>query len=222
MTRDFSIALDAASLASLAYGMPNLRNQEAAGIIRVNNGIQDIGVAGTENFRDFLDDFDVDIVHRGYGGWVFKGIADYSDLLIAALLPVLKKDLPIALRGHSLGGASVVDIAMHLHSLGYQVIDVHTFAAPPAGMESLAKAFAASGIPCTAYEHVRDLIPRINPILGASKVGDRVWIEDAKWYPSDPGENLLFRAEELIAFPHHMLAKYTSVLSGLVTIQGAA
>ena len=218
MTPDFSVALDAASLASLAYGMPNLRNQEAAGIIRVNNGIQDVGVAGTENFRDFLDDFDVDIVHRDYGGWVFKGGADYSDLLLKVLIPVLKKDLPVRLSGHSLGGQSVVDIALHLHSLGYQVIDVHTFAAPPAGMESLAKAFAASGIPCTAYEHVRDLIPRINPILGASKVGDRVWIEGGKWYSADPGENLLLRMEELIEFPHHMLAKYIAEINALTQV----
>ena len=211
MEHNYSEVLNAAWLSALAYGhKANVKNREAQGMFRVQGGVQQLAISGTDDLRDLIDDLDVTIVSRGYGNGLFKGVVDYTNLFLQPILAMLHKDMPIEVYGHSLGGASAVDGAKYLKEIGYTVNKVITFGAPPPGLESFAEEFKQSGIECWRFAEVWDIIPRINHLPGATQVGTGMYLKNGTVTKTDFIPMWVVRRfiEGVRKFPHHSLDLY--------------
>ncbi|QUX95763.1 lipase [Marinomonas sp. CT5] len=125
--------------------------------------IQTIGIRGTANLENAMVDLDLELkpdallkikLHQGFG---LAAKAVFEDIK-----PFLKKDQPIHLTGHSLGGAIAVILAMYLQNDGYPVKQVITFGQPKVTNVTGAKKF--EDLPLIRVVTPNDIVPLVPPI----------------------------------------------------------
>ncbi|NVK73683.1 MAG: lipase family protein [Oceanospirillaceae bacterium] len=127
------------------------------------NGVQTIAIRGTANLENAMVDLDLELkpdtllkikLHQGFG---LAAKAVFKDIK-----PFLKKDQPIHLTGHSLGGAIAVILAMYLQKDGYLVEQVITFGQPKVTNVTGAKKF--EDLPLIRVVTPNDIVPLVPPI----------------------------------------------------------
>ena len=92
---------------------------------------QTIAMRGTSNETNVLSDLDsVKVRDEALGIFLHRGFKRAADDVYADLKPMIQRDYPIRITGHSLGGAIAVILAMHLEKDGYNVEEVLTFGQP--------------------------------------------------------------------------------------------
>lgn len=98
----------------------------------------------------------------GLTGSVFKPFNQWSDALLIPLLARISNTQPVALTGHSLGGALAILLAEKLRVAGKQVKAVCTFGCPRVGDVNFAR---AAQVPIHNVRTLADVIPHSPPPL---------------------------------------------------------
>lgn len=127
------------------------------------NGVQTIAVRGTDNLENAIIDLSLSLkddpildikLHQGFAA---AARAVYKDMQ-----PYLKKDEPIHITGHSLGGAIAVILGMYLKHDGDNITQIITFGQPKVTNVTGAKAFA--DLPLIRVVDENDIVPLVPPI----------------------------------------------------------
>lgn len=126
-----------------------------------NNGnlYQELTFAGTCNPEDCKEDVEFYCVPRDGIGEVCKGDARQWDAASGTILKALDPSIPVATRGHSLGGSVAAIAALELHNRGFKVLDTYTFGAKRSGNGKWKAAWEASGLVCYRFVVRRDPVP---------------------------------------------------------------
>jgi|GEM_PF-2055559 hypothetical protein len=135
-------------------------------------GVQRIVFRGTSTwnhlflgFKYFRDDENTEVdMHSGFLSVVNEFLGSEIDQI--------KKDVPISMTGHSMGGAVAVLAGMILERMGYQIKKIVTFGQPRVTDRQGADIFR-SVLPITRVMHTTDIVPHIPPrFIGYSHLGE--------------------------------------------------
>lgn len=138
--------------------------RDAASVVRIQGHVvlvfRGTLTEGAAGFLDWLNDLRAELVFRpAYPGLVHAGFAASLD----NLLPLLPRfSGPLAVTGHSKGGALAVLMGLRLAQRGASV-RVVTFGAPRVGNDQLARA-ADEALTIDRYENPHDIVPRLPPL----------------------------------------------------------
>jgi len=108
---------------------------------------------GSHNMPNWINNFDAIIMQTSVGG-VEAGFYIYLPEMLAGLLPVIPKDKPVFVTGHSRGAARAHIFAAMLIKAGYTV-EVVTFGSPRPGDAVLAAILAMA--PNRSYYNFHDI-----------------------------------------------------------------
>lgn len=153
----------AARLSLESYDDATVEIGNSAALVEIVDGTQVIAFRGTNDLQDAAHNiWAVPWKPDALNAWVHRGFWLYTINLIEPLTKlILRRNLPLALTGHSLGGAAAVIFAAYCQSKGIKVSALHTFGAPRPGYESLAnKTFR---IPGNRYVIEGDAVPSVPP-----------------------------------------------------------
>ncbi len=111
-------------------------------------------------WRDVLRDIRLCPWYDKRVGWSHSGFLKGARALVDhGLQGFLRKDKPIILTGHSLGGVLAINSAMMLHAMGFKIEAVVTFGAPRTLLRGAVRRFIESGIPISEYSNPGDPVP---------------------------------------------------------------
>lgn len=127
--------------ADAAYTSPTHHNENAQAIVTEWRGAMVIGIAGTDQILDVINDLSALCVQRDGMGHVADGLADYYDLTRHMLdSAVLKDAREKIIIGHSLGGPAAMMYARYLKMHGHKVRGI-TYCSPNMGQQDFCKGF---------------------------------------------------------------------------------
>ena len=141
-----------ARLAAAAYG-PESSDTGSAHALRAGNVVAFRGTV-PDSLADWLRDFDVLPVNDPDIGWAHQGFLEGAE----SALQFVGAD-PVALTGHSLGGALAVVVAAKLIARGVQVTSVVTFGAPHAVGYRARTLLSGSTTQVRQYRRGLDIVP---------------------------------------------------------------
>jgi len=153
----------AARLSLASYDDATVEIGNSAALVELVDGHQVIAFRGTNDGLDVLHDliafpWKPDALNV----WVHRGFWAYTNNLIEPLTKlILRRNLPVHLTGHSLGGAAALIFAAYCQNNGIKISGIHTFGAPRAGYESLAS--KTYRIPGNRYVIEGDAVPSVPP-----------------------------------------------------------
>lgn len=140
--------LDLAEAASLAYDDPNFFASNIQARILVRNGVTQIAIAGSNDAKDWFQDFQAVLVERAGRGKLFEGFATMGDESKAAFLQrIISYPAPYEFSAHSAGCAVALQWAAWLAELKRDVGMVQILAAPTVGNAQWAEYYKAFNIP---------------------------------------------------------------------------
>jgi hypothetical protein len=160
------------NLIKQGYEKHTIRVSEVECLVVEVDGVQCVIPRGTEaskffsggGWRDVLRDMRFYVWKDHRVGWSHAGfVKGARGIVDRGLFGLLDRSKPIALYGHSLGGAVAINAAKMLHWHGFDVIEVVTVGAPRTLTKSSAKSFKLTGIQITEYSNDGDPIPRLPP-----------------------------------------------------------
>lgn len=136
---------------------------------------QVIAYAGSKDLKDWAHD--ANVVKKQYKdmGWVHTGFADAYDEIVKLQNTLVKKDKPVIVSGHSLGGATATVAALDMKQRGYNVHSVYTYGAPRVGYSDFKDIYEEAGIPTYRYINAWDVVPRI-PKINYHHVGQPFYL----------------------------------------------
>lgn len=136
--------------------------------LSIIDNIQVVSFRGTEasglisegGWRDVIRDLRTFPWYDRRVGWSHAGFLKGAQGIVdKALFGALRRELPIVIDGHSLGGSLGINAAAILNAEGFNVTQVVTFGAPRTLLKSSAKRLAKSGISIIEYSNPGDPIP---------------------------------------------------------------
>lgn len=154
-----------------------------------------IAFRGTEPdcLEDWLRDFDAIPMDGGPLGTCHRGFLSGAQAALPELLARLPADKPLALTGHSLGGALAIAMTGLLVARGIVPLVCATFGAPCVGTDTLSRLIAS--IPGTRYRCGDDPVPLVPP------------------YPYQQDRALTHIGRPLLdPIADHMIARYAAAL----------
>jgi predicted lipase len=104
-------------------------------------------------------------------GWVHSGFAKAYEEIRDLQDTVIKKDKPLVVSGHSLGGATATVAALDLKQRGYDVHSVYTYGSPRVGYSDFKEIYEGAKIPTYRFVNAYDVVPRI-PKINYHHVGE--------------------------------------------------
>lgn len=129
------------------YHHPHFENGPVSGCLEVENGIQYVAFAGSENLFNWLSNFYFLKVARGwFKGKAHKGFINNFEGIRSHAMERLDKTLPVIVTGHSAGGFTAVLFARWLKYLGYDVKACITFGKPRGGNKDFRDDYNSQGI----------------------------------------------------------------------------
>lgn len=159
-----------------AYEQQTIRVNECEAFMTRAHGAQYVAFRGTEAGGAGLSDWVANLIkERGIidilrdiravpwknsrVGWSHAGfLKGAKGCVDHGLRGLLRKDQPIWLTGHSLGGALALNAAALLHSMGFDVAGVITFGAPRTFLKGTAERWAGEFC-CLQYSNASDPVP---------------------------------------------------------------
>jgi hypothetical protein len=129
-------------------------------LVNPRTNAQVISVRGTANLENVLVDVKVAMqMNQRLGIRLHRGFSSAANAVYKAVKPLLDKQAPVSLVGHSLGGAVAAILAMNLNVDGYSIGQVTTFGQPKftdrLGVEKYKE------IPITRVVNEKDMVPLV-------------------------------------------------------------
>jgi triacylglycerol lipase len=136
------------------------------------NGTLVVVFAGTDPIvlANWISNFDIRATDNGAA----KGFDTAMSAIVEEILKQLPQGKPVAVAGHSLGGALAVLLAQRLEASNRRVAAVYTFGMPRPGRAEFAGPYNASKLASRTYRLVNgdDIVPTVAPSdLGFHHVG---------------------------------------------------
>lgn len=129
-----------------------------------NLGEQLLTIRGTDNTKNKMQDLEYAFTYnRELGIYAHKGFSDDAKAVFEYLKSndMISKDKPIAITGHSLGGAIANLLLCHLHKEGYKILPSTTFGQPKVTNGKGVHAFGDIDLTRVVYEN--DIVPFVPP-----------------------------------------------------------
>ncbi|BFM48378.1 lipase family protein [Marinomonas sp. THO17] len=140
-----------------------LPNSDVLYFLSQNKQAQTLAIRGTANLNNVILDLTVSLqFDQALGVQLHTGFAQAAQQVLQDVRPYLDKDIPLAITGHSLGGAIAVVLAMYLEAEGHPIESVVTFGQPKVTNLSGAKKFA--DMPLLRIVTEQDIVPLVPPI----------------------------------------------------------
>tara|TARA_R110001606_G_scaffold114048_1_gene241293 strand:+ start:593 stop:1462 length:870 start_codon:yes stop_codon:yes gene_type:complete len=195
------------------------------------DGVQTIAIRGTANLENAMLDLDLELkpdtildikLHQGFGSGAKAVFEDIK--------PLLTKDQPIHLTGHSLGGAIAVILAMYLQNDGYPVEQVITFGQPKVTNVTGANKF--DNLPLIRVVTPNDIVPLVPPLSPMQikdldifwHMGEEVILLGNKKFTQTSGVKSMLRATKFTTsipseknLQAHQMATYLKLIDQLQT-----
>jgi hypothetical protein len=158
------------SQAAQSYTRHSCRVAEVECLVETVGGVQIISPRGTElrafisghGWRDVLRDLRLIPWYDKRVGWAHSGFLKGAQGLIdKGLYKLLTREKPIAISGHSLGGAIGLCVAAILYAEGFNVIGVINFGAPRCFLRGTVNRFKKTKIPVYEYSNPGDPVPNM-------------------------------------------------------------
>ncbi|MBX3434148.1 MAG: lipase family protein [Pirellulales bacterium] len=131
-----------------------------------------VAFRGTESFGDWLADLNVRSVRRPYGTLhrgFYQAFQDVAEPLTASLTQrTAAAARPLAITGHSLGGA-LATVAAAEYQWQFSIANIYTFGQPRVGKGTFERRFSDFGLPFYRFVNDDDVVTRVPP--GFSHVG---------------------------------------------------
>lgn len=148
--------------AALAYIDPNLFAGNVSARIMVDENVTTIAIAGSNDSKDWLEDFESVLVTREGRGKLFNGFADMGDECKDSFLKTIKSyPEPYELVAHSAGCPVACQIAAWMAEEGIKPQFVQLLAAPQAGDSEWAAYYRSKEIPTLRVAMVHDPVPSL-------------------------------------------------------------
>lgn len=147
-------------LAEKAYSAPTFKTGNAQGIIVEFGEYLWIILAGTNDFKDVLEDLDCAPINHSFLGGISKGFGEYADASLAVVEPLIegtKKRLVLV--GHSLGGPDAQFLLAIFAQTGYLVEGCITFNSPRGWISGVH--FESLGLQSLNIIHGTDVISKL-------------------------------------------------------------
>jgi hypothetical protein len=187
----FSI-FDGLHLALRAYcdDKPNdewlqVKAKNETAVVRINDFSIDIGVAGSNDFKDWFDNFRIIGTTRSGYGRVPRGFYTNLDRLAPKIMELIKdhRDKTVTISGHSRGGAIAFLLAIFLHRQGFRITDIVTFGCPNVGKSNFIREVKRIKANIRMYKNGSDLITTLPPfIFGYKKPSRQIQIGKKRWW----------------------------------------
>lgn len=165
------------------------------------DGVDVLAFRGSVTVEDWMDNADAWPRWDRELGFVHRGFLDGMDALLAQVIPVLTPGCPIAVTGHSLGGARARIAAAKLLVRKFPVSRLVTFGSPKPAFVNLARVIQKAGIDHRSYRNCNDPVPLVPGIL-------------PEWQHTEPWTALAARPgrEDLDPLRDHFIARYVEAL----------
>ncbi len=127
-----------------------------------------ISLRGTQpsQWKDVLADLRFwRIDPAGSGEKIHSGFWKEAFSLLPGIIRNTEEEKPVAVTGHSLGGAMAVIVAGFLMKMGYEVTDLYTFGQPRVGNKKFVQRVEA-GCNWQRFVNNNDIVPSVPPKLG--------------------------------------------------------
>lgn len=148
-----------------AYSFPNVEcsNGAEAYVAHLGESLV-VAFSGTDSLLDaVLDIWAIPWKPSVLGVWLHRGIWKQTSAIYEKLEPLLEKEIPIHLTGHSLGGGIAQQLACLLLKDGYEVASITTFGSMRAGFQGLTE--LTKNISGKRYVRDGDTVPDLPPSI---------------------------------------------------------
>jgi len=153
-------------------------------------GNQTLTIRGTDNLQNSLQDFEYAFTYnKELGIYAHKGFSDDAKAIFNQLLSdnMISRSKPIAITGHSLGGAIANLLLCYFHKNGYHVLPSTTFGQPKVTNAKGLEQYKEVNLTRVVYEN--DIIPFLPPTTLISSfrgpyqhMGSEVILLDDQYY----------------------------------------
>jgi hypothetical protein len=175
-TLNYSTALELCMLSQKSYSEYNGGAKNIQFHYMEHEDHQTLAFAGSAEMKDFMQDADFAKVKYAGMGRVHRGFAEAFDS-VKPELSIVKKDKPILITGHSLGGALATLTALHLKQSGYDVHSMYNFGSPRVGDNEFSRTYGQAGIPSFRFVNSCDIVPNV-PVFGYDHIKLPVYVGD--------------------------------------------
>jgi hypothetical protein len=157
-------------LAEVSYTKKTICVNEVECLVQEIDGHQVIAFRGTEadklisggGWRDVLRDLRAAPWYDKRVGWSHAGfLKGARGIVDKGLFGLLRREKPIVITGHSLGGALAINAAAMLDYEGFKVVNVVTFGSPRTLIKSSTKRFAKNNIIVQQFSNAGDPVPDV-------------------------------------------------------------
>lgn len=165
------------------------------------DGVDVLVFRGSVTVEDWMDNADAWPRWDRELGFVHRGFLDGMDDLLAQAIPALTAGSPIAVTGHSLGGARARIAAAKLLVRKFPVARLVTFGSPKPAFANLSRVIQKSGIDHCSYRNCNDPVPLVPGILPE-------WQHPEPWRPlaAHPAQ------DDLHPLRDHFIERYVQAL----------
>lgn len=148
--------------AALAYVDPNLFAGNVSARIMVDDSVTTIAIAGSNDSKDWLQDFEAVLVTREGRGKLFNGFADQGDIAHAPFLKqIMSYPEPYIFTAHSDGCVIALQLAAWMAEEGIKPQFVQLLAAPQVGDSEWAAYYRSKEIPTLRVAMIHDPVPSL-------------------------------------------------------------
>ena len=153
---------------ALTYEDPNFYSHNVQLRVLVRDGVTRIGIAGSNDPKDWMQDFEAFMVSRTHGK-IFKGFADMTEPAKYAFLAYIKSfPPPYEIGSHSAGGPVALQFARWMAEVGQKPRKVQLLACPVLWDRDGSEYYQSFQIPTLRIANYHDPIASL-PGLGGVK-----------------------------------------------------
>ncbi len=220
MAFDAVLARDLSLETALAYAEPTHRIGNVAFRVTTTPCGLLVAFAGTDDWKDLLDDLKAFMARTASLGWIHAGFASEWDAAKPILLRILAANrLPVRFTGHSLGAAHALIASAWFKQSGFEVLDCYTFGCPRVGGGIWADIYRQLGVPTYRVVNGRDGITMVPIGENWRHVGAAVYLDAGALIVPTRSSGLSWNPFTLFGLigDHGSMGEYTLALARLAS-----